>query len=489
MKISNRIIWIIFGFILLAAFVSRLYKIDEPIADWHSWRQTDTAAVSKIFINEGVNLLYPRYFDISNVQSGFDNPEGYRFVEFPLFNLIHVGIYSVVPMLGVDVTARLTTILFSLLATLFIFLIVKKYFSAKAALFASFFYAVLPFSIFYGRSVLPDTAMIASVLGAIYFFSLWAEESLKLKTKNLKLQLRKKNFMYFILSLLFVVASLLFKPYALFFLLPIGVLALEKFGLSAFKKWPLWLFAILSVIPLALWRMWIAQFPEGIPASSWLFNAGNIRFKGAYFYWIFGERISKLILGYYAGFAIFGLFKRSFEKHFFFFVSFIISSLIYLVVIARGNVQHDYYQIAIIPSLAIMAGRGVDLLFSFEGKVNKVIAVLVSVFVTFLMISLSWYHVRDYFNINNRTLVEAGKKADNVLPKDARVVAPRDGDTTILYYINRKGWPHFQESTEGLIEKGATHMVILDPTEETVVDMETSHRILVKEPEYLIVEL
>ncbi len=480
MRLSNRITWIIFGFILLTAFVLRLYKIHEPIADWHSWRQTDTAAVSKIFINEGINLLYPRYFDISNVQSGSDNPEGYRFVEFPIFNLIHVGIHSVVPMLGIDITARLTTILFSLLATLFIFLIVKKYFSARAALFASFFYAVLPFSIFYGRSVLPDTAMIASVLGGIYFFSSWIE---------------KKNFQFsifnfqFALALVFVAASLLFKPYALFFLLPIGVLALEKFGLSALKKWPLWLFAILSVIPLALWRMWILQYPEGIPASSWLFNAGNIRFKGAYFYWIFGDRISKLIFGYYAVFAILGLYKRNFEKHFFFFISFIVSSLIYLVVIARGNVQHDYYQIAIIPSLAIMTGRGIDFLFSFEEKVNKVISVIVFIFVTFLMISLSWYHIRDYFNINNRTLVEAGKKADEILPENARVIAPRDGDTTILYYINRKGWPHFQESTEGLIKKGATHMVILDPTEETITEMESQHEIIASESGYLIVEL
>src|SRR5690606_37142635 len=130
-------------------------------------------------------------------------------------------------------------------------------------------------------------------------------------------------------------------------------------------------------IPLALWRLWITQFPEGIPASSWLFNEGNIRFKGAYFYWIFGERISQLILGYYVTFAIMGLFKRTFEKHFIFFISFFVSSLIYLVVIARGDVQHDYYQIAIVPSLAILVGRGVDFLFSIEGKLNKVIATVI----------------------------------------------------------------------------------------------------------------
>ncbi len=485
---KKKYIWFIFAGILLLAFALRLYKLSEPIADWHSWRQSDTAAVSKIYIQDGIDLLHPRYFDISNIQSGQDNPEGYRFVEFPLFNLVHVGVNYAIPMLGIDASARFTTILFSLMATVFIFLITRKYFSERAALFAAFFYAVLPFSIYYGRTVLPDTAMIASVLGGIYFFSLWTEEKSKVKHQKEKSQIKSQN-LYFLTALLFTASSLLFKPYALFFLLPIAVLAFEKFGWSTLKKWPLWVFAVLSVVPLAAWRLWIMQFPEGIPASGWLFNAGNIRFKGAYFYWIFGERISQLILGYYVTFAVMGLFKHKFEKHFWFFISFFVSSIVYLIVIARGNVQHDYYQIAIIPSLAILIGRGVDFLLSIDGKVNRYISVTVITVSTFFMIFLSWYHVRDYFNINNPNMVEAGKYADSVLPDNAKVIAPLDGDTTFLYYINRQGWPAFQDSTEGLIQKGATHMILLDPTEQTRAEMNEKYQVIASESGYIIVEL
>lgn len=484
---KKNIIWIIFGIVLLLALSLRLYKFSQPIADWHSWRQSDTAAVSKIFAQQGFDVLHPKYYDISNVQSGFDNPEGYRFVEFPLFNIIHAGLSSI-GIFTFDEWGRLTTIFFSLLALTFIFLIVRKYFSSTAAVVASFFYAVLPFSVFYGRAILPDTAMIASVLGGIYFFSLWTEENLKLKTRKSKPQFKFKNLIYFSSALLFSAAALLFKPYALFFLLPIGVLALEKFGFSAFKKWQLWMFAVLSVIPLAVWRLWITQFPEGVPASNWLFNEGNIRFKGAYFYWIFGERISQLILGYYVTFAVLGVFKRAFEKHFFFFISFLISSLLYLVIIARGNVQHDYYQIAIIPSLAILIGRGVDFLFSIEGKTNKIVATILVVFSTFLMLVLSWYHVREFYAINNPTVVEAGKRADEILPQDAKVIANMEGDTTLLYYVNRQGWPAFQDSTEALIELGATHMVWLHPSDEVITEFEDAYKIIVSEPGYVIVE-
>ena len=475
---SKRLYWSMLAGILVLAFFIRLYKINEPIADWHSWRQTDTAAVSKMFVKDGIDLLHPRYFDISNVQSKVDNPQGYRFVEFPLFNLIHVSLYSIFGIWSLDVWGRLTTIGFSLLATLFIFLIVKKFFSPFAAIVSAFFYAFLPFSVYYGRTVLPDTAMIASVLGAIYFFALWSEK--KLEIRNLKFEILG--------ALFFTISALLFKPYALFFLLPMAVLAFEKFRWSAVKKWQLWVFAILSIIPLAAWRLWIAQFPEGVPSSDWLFNADNIRFKGAYFYWIFGERISQLILGYYVTFAVMGFFKRTFEKHFAFFISFFFSSLIYMIVIARGNVQHDYYQIAIIPSLAILIGRGVDFLFSFEGKVNKIVAVVVVIVSTFLMLSLSWYHVRDYFNINNRTMVEAGIYADSILPTDAKVIAPMGGDTTFLYYINRQGWPLFQAPTEEFISKGATHMVLLDPQAQSIAELANQYDIIASESGYIIVK-
>src|SRR3989344_9594997 len=74
--------------IIAVAFMLRLYKIDNPIADWHSWRQADTAAVTRNFHKFGFNPFVPRYNDISNVQTGFDNPNGYRFVEFPLYQVI-----------------------------------------------------------------------------------------------------------------------------------------------------------------------------------------------------------------------------------------------------------------------------------------------------------------------------------------------------------------------------------------------------------------
>ena len=80
--------------ILILAFFVRLYKINNPVADWHSFRQADTASVSRIYVEEGINLLFPKYHDLSSTQSRIFNPEGYRFVEFPVFNALHAILAS-----------------------------------------------------------------------------------------------------------------------------------------------------------------------------------------------------------------------------------------------------------------------------------------------------------------------------------------------------------------------------------------------------------
>ena len=81
--------YFILSIILVLGFILRLYKIDNPIADWHSWRQADTSSVSRNFVKNGINMFYPEFDDISSIQTGIDNPTGIRMVEFPVYNAIH----------------------------------------------------------------------------------------------------------------------------------------------------------------------------------------------------------------------------------------------------------------------------------------------------------------------------------------------------------------------------------------------------------------
>ncbi len=474
---------VLFVGILIIGFVLRLYRFDGPIADWHSWRQADTSSVSREFVKNGFDILHPKYQDLSpHSEKSLPNPLGYRFVEFPIYNALQAGAFVTAGILSLEEWGRLLSILSSEIAAIFIFLLLRKYISTEAGFFGLGLYLFLPFNIYYGRVILPDPMMVASLLGGIYFFDKWLGKVSNSKYKIVNI--------YFILSILLTASAILLKPFALFFVLPFVFLAFNKFGIGFIKKWQLWLFAIVSISPFVLWRIWISQFPEGIPDNRWLFNGGNIRFSGAFFYWLFADRIGRLILGYFGiGLFVIG-FLRKFDKNDLFFLSFIISALLYMVVLAKGNVNHDYYQILIVPGLVFFMAMGVDFLLKQGGKLfPKTVGYSIILICTVFSLMFGWYFVRDYFNINNPSIVAAGVSADKILPKEALVLAPYAGDSAFLYQTGRKGWPIWTLSMSEMVNNyGATHLVIANPTDEDQKH-KNDYKVLDETSQYIIFDI
>ena len=470
---------IIFGIIFLFGFIVRLYRFDNPIADWHSWRQADTSSVSRNFVNYGFDLFHPRMNNISNVQSGKENPQGYFYAEFPLYNAAQAGLFVLFGGFTIEEWGRLITICMSLLGSWFLFAIIKKR-SKPAAWFALIFSIFLPYNVYYGRTILPDTSMVTMILGGIYFFDRWLEEKLKVKSSTFakasadkqksKVLIDHKYILFFLLALVFTLVALLLKPYALFYGLPFFVLTWSKYQIGLFRKWELWLFALVSIAPLLWWRYFMLAHPEGIPANVWLFNGNGIRFRPAFFRWIFYERIIKLISGYFNAIPfVFGLYAINKQKDRLFIYSFVFSALLYVCVIATGNVQHDYYQIVIMPSLVIgMAFGSVWLVEKLSKRTNNVIGYTAISLIIAVGFFLSWQQVKDYFNINNPAIVVAGKAVDRLIPKGAKVIAPYNGDSSFLYQTNRQGWASFDFDLPKLIDLGADYLVLVNPTSQDI---------------------
>lgn len=470
--------------IALALFL-RLYKINYPLADWHSWRQADTSAVSRNFVKKGFDLLHPRFDDISNAPSKQENPEGYRFVEFPIYNAIQAALAKTFPVFTLEVWGRLTSILFSLGSLIFLCLIVEKYLGIKIALLTSFFFAVLPFNIYYSRVILPEPMMVFTSLGMIYFFDNWiANYELRIPK-----EFREAGITSLILGIIFASLSFLLKPYTLVFLLPIFYLAWRKWHLEISKWLTFSLYILISLLPFILWRWWMSHYPEGVPTYDWLFNEGGIRFKGAWFYWLFAERLGKLILGYW-GIALFilGLAVKPTKKEGLFFYSWLGAIIAYFVIVAGGNVRHDYYQLIAVPIICVfLAKGGYFLLTASRLFFSRFACYVLLVACVLFMIGFSWYYVRDFFNINNPGIIEAGKAADRMLPKDAKVIAPYGGDTAFLYQTNRQGWPVGIE-IEKIVELGAQYYVNINYGPETRWVME-KYCVLEKTPNWVIVDL
>lgn len=450
-KINEYIILLI---ILLLAFVSRLYKINSPIADWHSWRQADTSAVTRRFAYEGIDLLHPRYDDLSSIPSGKENPNGWRFVEFPIINALTAIFFKSFPTFSLVAWGRLTSIIFSLASIVMLYLIVKNLIGTQVAFLASAVFAALPFNIYYHRTILPEVPLVFFSLTAIYFFYRWLETN-KLSD--------------FSVSLMAEAIGILLKPYILFLALPMLYLSYRKWGRGLFKQKSLYLYMFLALLPFMLWRLWASQFPEGIPSYTWLFNSTKIRFRPAFFRWIFAERIGKLILGYW-GLIPFGLgiIRKPSKKEGWFFHWWLGGILAYLVVFATGNVTHDYYQIFITPIIAIFVVLGIDGLLKLPRQMFSRLLTLVLLTASLIFgFGFAWFHVRDFFNINHPEIVRAGETADNILPPNAKVIAPYQGDSAFLYQINRQGWPIGGDITRK-IELGATDYVTVNFNEEAM---------------------
>ncbi|MDO8610491.1 MAG: hypothetical protein Q7R95_08145, partial [bacterium] len=167
-----------------------------------------------------------------------------------------------------------------------------------------------------------------------------------------------------------------------------------------------------------------------------------------------------------------------------------ISSFLYLLIFATGNVTHDYYQTIIIPALSIFVAMGLVTLFrGFNGMVPRLFTIPLAAFIFSLMIYLGWNEVKGLYQINNGVIVEAGDFADKILPKDAVVVAPYGGDTAFLYQTNRHGFAYSVLPVVDLVNLyGVRYYISVDYNDKTNWVIR-NFKVLEKNPKFVIADL
>lgn len=471
---KSSVLWLIL--IIILGLSLRLYKIDNPIADWHSWRQADTAAVARNFYQEGYNPFYPKGDDMVTISdiSKKPNIERYRFVEFPIYS--SVVYFGYLLNGGVDERiARFVSAVFFVFSAIFIYLIVKKYSTKIHALLSAFIFVSLPFGVYFGRVTLPEPSLIFFSLGMFYFVDRWITEN------NKKL---------FISALIFTALAFLTKPMALFFLLPLGYTYYLKEGLK-FPRLRYFVFIILALIPFAAWRTWILNFPEGIPASTWLLNGNGIRFRPAFFRWIIGDRLGREILSIAGGALFFlGLLVKPLSKSNYLLHLLTLSSFLYLIVFATGNVQHDYYQILLMPALSIFLARGFWILFKgIPIFLPRIITIPLALFLLLMTYYLTGLEIKGLYQVNNWPIVRAGRVADAILPQDAIVLAPYQGDSAFLYQINRNGFSQIMSTTELMMRDFGVNYYVSTTKDTRTAWLMKKYTVMVDDAEFVIIDL
>ena len=460
--------------LVLVAFVGvRSYRLSTPLADWHSSRQADTAAVARNFVQEKFDLLYPQsdsLWALSQLQ--LPNPNRYFMNEFPLYNAAVALVYK---YYGINhVYGRMVSIAISTVGALYLYLLTKYLLGRRIALASLLYYSLLPYNIYYGRVFMPDPSFAAFSIIALYYGVKFAQSN--------------KVGHGLLMALTFAVATLV-KPYAVFLIIPLGYWILRRRGLQVLRQPTMYLYLALGILPLILWRYHLSLHPEGSFASHWLLNGGNIRFTGAFFRWIIFDRLNRLIFAS-GGFVLLmvGIFFAHLKKNTSLFLVWAGAVFLYITIFAKGNVNHDYYQLPIVAPGVVLAVIGASELVKLgKTRLSRWLNSALAVSLFTLSLAFGWYEVRDFFNINNPAIVEAGRKVDAITPQDAIVIAPYFGDQSFLSHTIRTGWP-VGGNIEERIEDGATHYVTTSRDQE-YNELKQKYQLIFENDQFSIIEL
>ena len=412
----SRVLWGIF-FIALAF---RLWGATNPLLDFHGWRQTLTATMAYNFYADGMNLFNPRPNMINSI---------YHF-EFPLYTYLVALLYKIFGFH--EIFGRVVAIAFSMGSIWFLYLLGKRYFDATSAIVACGFFAVLPFSVYYSRTFMPESAMLFFSISMVYMFACWLDTG---------------KWSDFIFAWLFATLAFLVKLPTLYMGGPLLFLAWNKFRGKIFYQPRLYLFVVMVLVPPALWYSYIArlQFETYGGSNVWLDMLKDWEVLLTLRYWklIFWTRLVEKMFAFTVfPFLVLGMRAATQNKERYVLHTWFFSVCAYFVIAAKYNFIHEYYQVPIIPVGCLFAGKFIADFYrqNASGAWNKSSKVwVVLIMVVFIPIH-SIYKLNKRLNYND-TYIKIGAEIKENTEPDGLIIANQvNASPQIFYYGQRKGW-------------------------------------------------
>lgn len=438
-------------YLLVLTFIVRIYNIMSPLIGNHSWRQTDTAAIARNYYENGYKFSYPQ------IDWGGNSP-GYVETEFPIYPFVVALLYK---LCGVyESIGRFLSIVFSIITNYFLYLLVRKVIDEITALWSCFLFAILPSLVFFGRAFMPESAILMSSILGIYFFLKWADS---------------ESWQDFLLSSGFITLACLLKIPTLYLGLPLLYIACLKFKTRVLFQWSLWLYSFVVLIPVIAWYYHAHQLllHQGFTFGIWEYGTdkwGNWDLIISLKYWsrILFTRIANRHLQI-AGFFIFiwGLLLKRNTPHEKLFDFWLLSILVYFIIVGKGNYVHDYYQLPIIIPAIVFIGKVYTRYYTIGKSAihtrNGIILTLCLVCIIVLS-TLRYSSLMKEENPRFSTQFILGQYIQQKIEKNALIIAVDNNDPTILYLSHRKGWHAFpdginQSFLEERIQTGAQYIV------------------------------
>ena len=457
--------WVLAALSVLAVS-ARLLLINQPYVDHWSWRQSDVAAIARNFFEYGFHFGYPQI-------DWAGNSAGYVGTEFPILPFLAAICYK---FAGIhEWMGRSQSVIFFAISLPFFFLLVRKIFGSTAGIWATFFYAFAPLNVFAGRSFMPDVPSLSLGIIGLYFFLRWLGDG-------------KPAALY--LSAIAISLSILIKATSIVIAGPLLYLAVaggadlgRAGGCHALgsrgqrPRLQLLAFVAIAILPSVAWY-WHAHQIAAKYYPHHFFGAGGVRLESFSWYWeVAQQTATSSLTPLVAIMALIGLFVAPRGKYGWLFDWWLVAMVLFVIAVGYGN-RHPWYQLPFVPIAAAFAGAACAF---FGSKISsRVAAVTVSILLTGSFAILAACYVQPLYESTAAQLRDAGLELNKLTTRDALVVATDNGNPTIFYYANRKGW-HFLEKNgvfngnprdsqqaiadlERLHRQGATHLVFITNT-------------------------
>ena len=402
----------------ILAVAARLILIDQPYIDRWSWRQSDVASIARNFEENGFHFTHPQ------IDWAGDAP-GYVGTEFPILPFVAAICYK---FAGVhEWIGRWQAVIFFAASLPFFFLLVREIFDDRAAIWATFFYSFAPLNVFAGRSFMPDVPSLSLALIGLYFFLRWIDG--------------EKSTSLFAAATVILFALLIKLPSAIIGA-PLLFLVSQKWRWNFVRQPTLWLFATITILPSIAWYWHAHQISEKFYPHHF-FGAGGIRIEKFSWYWkivlLTGTSSLTPILSV---FALAGLFVAPRGKYARVFHWWLAAMILIIIVVGYGN-RHPWYQLPLVPIAAVFAGAACAFIGSKISD-SRVAMITFSIFLAISFSVRSWFYLRPLYRSAAAELRDAGLELRNHTAPDALIIAADNGDPTIFYYAQRRGW-HFLE--------------------------------------------
>jgi len=443
------VLWVI----MLLALALRLYRIDAPYVDAHSWRQVTNADIARLWTELPINIFYP--------QVSWGGADGYVGLEFPLLHALTALVWRV---LGVsDAAGRLVPVAFSLASVWLIYALGTRVFNRAVGRGAAFLLAFAPSYVYFGRTLFSDIPMVAFSIAAVLAYAAYFDGA------------RPRDAVW---GAVWLALAGLVKIPAILILGPIVWL-----GWLA-RRWRLltdpWMVAgfLAAVGVIGLWylhadRIYLETgLTQAVFRPSSTYGPDIAAYSGVFTtvsHWTTRsdlqntERIADLVQRFYllhltpiGAFGVVLGFLRVRTRRRTVVDVWLLAAVAFATVSLSGQFFHEFHQLPFFPPLALYFGLGAQPLFDIERWNMRVRAPLVRVACVALLVVTSsglavWSFMRSpvFFlyraNRLNTPLIDAGTAIDAATPKGSLLVVveyDRVGTNSplLLYYAHRRGW-------------------------------------------------